>query len=77
MIERFSRYRFDMSGSQLPGSGKWVPYLEIRVDANGQGDEEVIFPRQRISKDDVFDTESLAIEEARRFARAHVSSGEF
>lgn len=74
--ERFCHYQFEMSGTQLP-DGKWIPYLEIKLDAGEQADGEVIFPRQRIAEDDVFESEDAAIEEARRFARNHVSSGEF
>lgn len=75
--ERFSNYRFELSGAQLPDSGKWVPYLEIRDCAESPEDGEVIFPMQRIAAEDVFDSEEAAMEEARRFAISHVSSGEF
>jgi hypothetical protein len=75
--ERFHKYRFEMSGARLVDSGKWVPYLEIKLHSDVQEDEEVIFPKQRISGEDVFDSEDAALDEARRFAIAHVSSGEF
>lgn len=75
--ERFSSYQFEMSGSQQPDSGKWIPYLEIRNYSEDREEGEVIFPRQRIAGDDVFDSEDAAIDEARRFAMSHVSSGEF
>lgn len=75
--ERFSQYQFEMSGTQLTDSGKWVPYLQIKVHSNGQENGEVIFPLQRVAEEDVFDSEEAAIDEARRFAMNHVSSGEF
>jgi hypothetical protein len=75
--ERFARYQFEMNGVQLPESGKWVPWLEIRIYSHNQVDGEVIFPMQRLAGEDVFDTEDAAIMEARRFAVEHVSSGEF
>lgn len=75
--ERYSNYRFQLSGSQLADSGKWVPYLEIRDYSEDPGEGEVIFPMQRITAEDVYDSEEAAIAEARRFAIAHVSSGEF
>ncbi|GAB3552728.1 hypothetical protein GCM10027343_38630 [Noviherbaspirillum agri] len=75
--ERFSNYRFELSGSQLPDSGKWVPCVEIRDYSEDPQDGEVIFPLQRIAAEDVYDSEEAAIAEARRFAIAHVSSGEF
>lgn len=75
--ERFSNYRFELSGTQLSDSGKWVPYLEIRDYSENPEDGEIIFPMQRIGADDVFDSEEAAVSEARRFATAHVSSGEF
>jgi hypothetical protein len=74
--ERFCNYEFEMSAAQLPG-GKWIPYLEIRIYSDDQADGEVIFPRQRIAEEDVFDSGDAAIAEARRFAMNHVSSGEF
>lgn len=73
--ERFANYQFDMSAVQLPESGKWAPFLEIRIESGTR--DEVIFPKQRIAEEDVFDSEDAAIEEARRFAKNHVSSGEF
>jgi hypothetical protein len=75
--ERFCHYQFEMSGSRLPESGKWVPYLEIKIHSVDQMDGEIIFPQQRVSGEDVFDSEDAAIAEARRFAMNHVSSGEF
>lgn len=75
--ERFSKFQFDLSADQRPDSGKWVPYLEIRDYSEDANAGEVIFPRQQIAEDDVFDSEQAAIDVARRFAMAHVSSGEF
>ncbi len=75
--ERFSHYRFELSGARIPDSEKWVPYLEIRDCTNNVEDGEVIFPKQRIAMEDVFDSEEAAMAEARRFAISHVSSGEF
>jgi hypothetical protein len=75
--EQFSKYRFEMSGTQLPDSGKWAPYLEIRDCSENLEAGEVIFPMQRLAAEDVFDSEEAAIAEARRFAISHVSSGEF
>jgi hypothetical protein len=75
--ERFARYRFEMSGLRLTDSGKWVPWLEIKICADDPADGEIIFPKQRIAEDDVFESEDAAVDEARRFAIAHVSSGEF
>lgn len=75
--ERFSNFQFDLSAARLPVSGKWVPYLEIRDYSEEKDEGEVIFPRQRIAEEDVFDSEHDAMQEARRFAVAHVSSGEF
>jgi len=75
--ERFSNYLFELSGSQLPDSGKWVPYLEIQDCSEDPENGEVIFPLQRIAAEDSYESEEAAIAEARRFAIAHVSSGEF
>ena len=75
--ERFSNFEFDLSASRHADSGRWVPYLEIRDYSEDHEAGEVIFPRQPIAEDDVFDSEQAAIDEARRFAMAHVSSGEF
>lgn len=75
--ERHSSFQFEMSALPEAGSGKWVPYLEIRDYSEDSQAGEVIFPRQRIAEEDVFDSEADAIDEARRFAMAHVSSGEF
>lgn len=75
--ERFCHYQFEMSGTQLTDSGKWVPYLQIKVHSDDQENEDVIFPLQRVAEEDVFDSEEAAINEARRFAMNHVSSGEF
>jgi hypothetical protein len=75
--ERFARYGFEISGAQLHDSDRWVPYLEIRLYSHDQVDGEVIFPMQRVAKEDVFESEDEAIAEARRFAMEHVSSGEF
>jgi hypothetical protein len=74
--ERFCNYEFEISLAQLP-DGKWVPYLEIKMHSGDEADGEVIFPRQRIAEEDVFDSEDSAMAEARRFAMNHVSSGEF
>jgi hypothetical protein len=74
--ERFCNYEFEMTAAQLAG-GKWVPYLEIKIHSDDQVDGEAIFPKQRIAEEDVFDSEDAAIAEARRFAKNHVSSGEF
>ena len=73
--ERFCNYEFEMTAAQLAG-GKWVPYLEIRYSDDQVG-SQAIFPKQRIAEEDVFDSEDAAIAEARRFAKNHVSSGEF
>jgi hypothetical protein len=75
--ERFSRYQFELTGAQMEDGAKWVPYVEIRIRTDQEADGPVIFPRQRIAGDEAFDSEDDAIEEARRFAMAHVSSGEF
>lgn len=75
--ERFSSFQFDISATRLADDGKWVPYLEIRDYSEDREAGEIIFPRQRIATEDVFDSEAEAIDEARRFALAHVSSGEF
>lgn len=75
-IERHSQYRFDMTGTRL-ADGKWAPYLEISVCPDDRVDGQVIFPKQRISEEDEFESEEAAIREARRFAVAHVSDGEF
>jgi hypothetical protein len=74
--EHFSNYEFEMSAAPLEG-GKWASYLEIRTHVGNGADQKVIFPRQRIAEDDMFDSEHDAIAEARRFAMNHVSSGEF
>jgi hypothetical protein len=47
------------------------------MHSGDEADGEVIFPRQRIAEEDVFDSEDSAMAEARRFAMNHVSSGEF
>jgi hypothetical protein len=74
--ERFCNYEFEISAARLP-DGKWIPYLEIKIYSDDQVEEDVIFPRQRIAEEDVFNSEEAAIDEARRFAMNHVSSGEF
>jgi hypothetical protein len=76
-IERFAHFQFDMSAAQLPDRAGWVPYLEIRICNNHEAAGDVIFPKQRISAEDVYESEQAAIEEARRFAISHVSSGEY
>ena len=75
--EQFSRYDFDLSAAQADTDGKWIAFLEIGLRGGHDADTEIIFPKQRIGPDELFDTEQAALEEARRFARAHVSSGEF
>lgn len=75
--ERYASFEFDLSADRIASSGKWMPYLEIKDYSEDHDAGEVIFPRQRIAEEDVFDSEQAALDEARRFAMAHVSSGEF
>ncbi|MGE5622298.1 MAG: hypothetical protein ACM3WS_03980 [Bacillota bacterium] len=75
--ERYASFEFDLSADRLGDGGKWVPYLEIRDYSEDHEAGEVIFPRQRIAEEDVFESEQAAIDAARRFAMGHVSSGEF
>lgn len=75
--ERFSNFEFDLSAVRHAGDGRWIPYLEIRDCSEDQDVGAVIFPKQRIAEDEAFESEQAALDEARRFAMVHVSSGEF
>ena len=72
-VETVGNYQLHLYALQSSGRETWIPYLTVHRFNDATANFDCILEKQRVSDNNVFESEAQAIEEARRAGNAWIA----